>query len=67
MTFDKQVEEAKKRKLESRIIRDMIFIILGIIFLALSFLAAYKDKNNNKSDNKEVSINEKNSFIKGCI
>lgn len=67
MTFDKQVEEAKKRKLESRIIRDMTFIILGIIFLALSFLAAYKDKNNNKTEKKEVSINEKNSFIIGCI
>lgn len=59
MTFDKQVEEAKRKKLESRIIRDMVFIILGIIFLALSFLTAYKDKNNNKSDNKKASLYEK--------
>ena len=35
MTFDKQVEEAKKKKLKSRITRDVVFIILGITFLAI--------------------------------
>lgn len=41
MTFDKQVEEAKKKKLESRILRDLAFIILGVIFLIISFIVAY--------------------------
>lgn len=41
MTFDKQVEEAKKKKLESRILRDLAFIILGFIFLIISFIVAY--------------------------
>lgn len=41
MTFDKQVEEAKKKKLESRILRDLVFIILGVIFLVISFIVAY--------------------------
>lgn len=41
MTFKKQVEEAKKKKLESRIIRDLVFIILGAIFLVISFVVAY--------------------------
>lgn len=41
MTFNKQVEEAKKKKLENRIIRDLVFIILGVIFLVISFVVAY--------------------------
>lgn len=68
MTFEKQVKEAKKKQLENRIIRDAIFIILGIAFLVISFLSAYKDKNNNdKKGDKKVSIVEENSFINECI
>lgn len=56
MTFDKQVEEAKRKKLESRMLRDMIFIILGIIFLIISIFSAYIEKQNeNKTNNKEVT------------
>ena len=36
MTFDKQVKEAKKKKIESNIVRDILFIICGIIFLAIA-------------------------------
>lgn len=68
MTFEKQVKEAKKKELENRIIRDAIFIILGIAFLVLSFLSAYKDKkDNDKTDDKKISIIEENSFIRKCI
>lgn len=48
MTFENQVKEAKEKQLESRIIRDIVFIILGVIFLIISILIAYKDKNIEK-------------------
>ena len=47
MTFEKQLKDAKKKKLENRIIRDVVFIILGITFLIISFVSAY-NKNNEK-------------------
>lgn len=56
MTFDKQVKEAKKKKLKYRITRDIIFVVLGIIFLAISILSAYKD-NKDKSDETNAKIN----------
>ncbi|HIU40196.1 MAG TPA: hypothetical protein IAB68_02705 [Candidatus Aphodocola excrementigallinarum] len=63
MTFDKQVEEAKKKKLKSRITRDVVFIILGITFLAISVVMSVIEKNNeenkNNDDNKKVVTTEK--------
>ncbi len=63
MTFDKQVEEAKKKKLKSRITRDVVFIILGITFLAISVVMSVIEKNNeenkNNDDNKKVITTEK--------
>ena len=64
MTFDKQVEKAKEEKLKNRIIRDVVFIVLGITFLLISILMAYNDskKEDNKSNNKKVTnINEKST------
>ena len=64
MTFDKQVEKAKEEKLKSRIIRDVVFIVLGITFLLISILMAYNDskKEDNKSNDKKVTnINEKST------
>lgn len=64
MTFDKQVEKAKEEKLKSRIIRDVVFIVLGITFLLISILMAYNDSKNesNKSNDKKVTnINEKST------
>lgn len=64
MTFDKQVEKAKEEKLKSRIIRDVVFIVLGITFLLISILMAYNDNKNesNKSNDKKVTnINEKST------
>ena len=64
MTFDKQVEKAKEEKLKSRIIRDVVFIVLGITFLLISILMSYNDskKEDNKSNNKKVTnINEKST------
>lgn len=54
MTFEKQVEKAKEEKLKYRIIRDVVFIILGIVFLAISIFVSYKNKENNinKNDNE---------------
>lgn len=69
MTFEKQVNEAKKKKLENRIIRDITFILLGITFLAISFLSAYNKnkKEQKKVQDEKVSIIEKNSFTYDCI
>lgn len=65
MTFDKQVEEAKKNKLKARITRDVVFIILGITFLAISIVMSVIEKNNeenkNNDDNKKVVTTEKQS------
>ena len=54
MTFEKQVEKAKEEKLKYRIIRDVVFIILGIVFLAISIFVSFKNKEDNvdKNDNK---------------
>ena len=52
MTFDKQVKEAKSKQIESRIVRDAIFLILGVIFLLISIFSAANEKKNNNS-NKE--------------
>lgn len=65
MTFEKQVKEAKNKQLENRLFRDIIFIILGITFLIISFVSAYK--NNKIEEEKKVSINRKNSFISNRI
>lgn len=59
MTFDKQVKEAKRKRLENRIIRDVIFILLGITFLIISFVVAY-NKENDK--NNKVSSLYKNNI-----
>lgn len=47
MTFDKQVKEAKRKQIESRIVRDAIFLILGVIFLLISIFSAANEKKNN--------------------
>ena len=60
MTFDKQVEKAKEEKLKNRIIRDVVFVILGITFLVISIICSYnKEKNNTNKNTKanKVSIN----------
>ena len=62
MTFKKQVKEAKNKQLENRLFRDIIFIILGITFLIISFVSAYK--NNKIEEEKKVSINRKNSLYR---
>ena len=59
MTFEKQVKEAKRKKLESRMTRDIVFILLGIIFLVISFIMAYKtDKKENKNTIKTTTVKE---------
>ncbi len=54
MTFDKQVEKAKEQKLKNRITKDIVFIILGITFLAISVFISYNDskQNSNKNNNE---------------
>jgi len=62
MTFEKQVKEAKEKQLTNRIMRDAVFIILGIVFLIISVLMAYSDKQDaaNKKDNTTTTtIKEK--------
>ena len=56
----------QKKKLKTRIIRDLVFIILGILFLAISILSAINSDNSNKNDIKstvgiefEMDCNEK--------
>lgn len=62
MTFDKQVKEAEKKKIKYRITRDIIFIVLGVIFLAISILSAYKNNQdeNNKTNQKTNAIIKEN-------
>ena len=52
MKFEKQLEDAKKKQLANRIARDAIFIILGIIFLAISI-------SNSVKQSKKDNINKK--------
>ena len=60
MKFDKQVEKAKEEKLKNRIIRDVVFVILGITFLVISIICSYNKEKNNTNENtkaNKVSIN----------
>lgn len=61
MTFDNQVKKAKEEKLKMRITRDIVFIVLGIIFLALSFVFSIKNNNNkeNEKNKTTTTINQK--------
>lgn len=64
MTFNKQVERAKEEKLKNRIIRDIVFIVLGITFLSISIIMAYSDskkENTKNNDKKSTNINEKST------
>lgn len=54
MTFNDQIKEAKKKQLENRMLRDIVFLILGITFLLISIIMAVKD-NNKKEDNNKIS------------
>lgn len=56
MTFEKQVKNAKEKKLQYRIIRDVTFILLGIIFLIVSIFMSINDKNNKKE--KKTTTNK---------
>lgn len=58
MTFDKQVKEAKVKQLQSRIIRDVIFIVLGITFLLISILISYNNANNSNESYNQNKTNE---------
>ncbi len=40
MKFEDQVEKAKEDKFKYRVIKDVTFIILGIIFLLISIIVA---------------------------
>ena len=53
MNFDKQVKEAKEKQLQYRIIRDVVFILLGLIFLAISIFLSIKENNNENKQVKE--------------
>lgn len=55
MTFEKQVKEAKSKRLENRIMRDVIFILLGITFLIISVVMAYKDSNKKNTNIKKTT------------
>ena len=61
MTFEKQVKEAKEKQLVNRFIRDITFVILGIVFLLISILSAYKDsKKDINKENKTTAVNKEN-------
>lgn len=49
MTFDKQVKNAKEKQLQYRITRDVVFMLLGLTFLAISIFSTIKEKNNEKN------------------
>lgn len=59
MKFEKQVENAKTEKLKYRITRDVLFIVLGILFLIISIILAYSDSDKNiKNTNNNNNYNE---------
>lgn len=49
MTFEKQVKKAQEEKLLSRIRRDVLFIILGLLFLAISIFNSIRKENTNEN------------------
>ena len=51
----------QKKKLKTRIIRDLVFIILGILFLAISILSAINSDNSN-NDIKRTKITSKSNL-----
>ncbi len=55
-TFEEQVKEAKAERLQYRIVRDAVFIVLGIFFLILSIFSAQKDKEKEIKKNKTTTI-----------
>lgn len=59
MKFEKQLEDAKKKQLANRIARDAIFIILGIIFLAISISNSVKQSKKDNINKKTTTINSK--------
>ena len=60
MKFEDQVKQAKVKKLQYRILRDVTFIILGIIFLVISILVEIK-KNTNNITKQSVTTSIKQS------
>lgn len=48
MKFEDQVKKAKEHQLQNRIIKDVVFILLGIVFLIISIFMAVKDQKNNE-------------------
>ena len=56
MTFDKQLKEANAKQLENRIIRDVVFLMLGLVFLGISIAFAIKDeKEKGELKNKKIT------------
>ena len=52
----------QKKKLKTRIIRDLVFIILGILFLAISILSSINSDNSNKNEIKKTKITSKSNL-----
>ena len=42
MKFEEQVKEAKRKKLESKIVRDVIFILIGTTLLVISIIINHR-------------------------
>ncbi len=59
MTFDKQVVKAKEEKLKYRIMRDLVFIVLGITFLLISIAVAHNKEKNESNNNDRKTYNNK--------
>lgn len=53
MTFDKQVKSAKEKQLQYRITRDIVFMVLGLVFLAISIFFTVKENGDKKPVEKE--------------
>ncbi|MEG2621142.1 MAG: hypothetical protein RSA10_03570 [Bacilli bacterium] len=58
--MDKNTKKLKEEKLKSRLMRDFLFITLGIIFLIVSIIIAVCNNNQETNNKKVITIQKEN-------
>ena len=55
MSFDDQVKKAKEKQLQHRITRDIVFVLLGLTFLAISVFSSIMENKGKNSKNYKTT------------